>query len=97
VLDVNQHSKGGHQALERGNIRVWAANGAKPEERYVAVFNLGEAPEDVRVGWSELGITGAVLELHDLWTHQSAAFADTIHTALRPHASILYRVTTASK
>ena len=28
VLEVDQHSHGGHQALEHGNIRVWVAESA---------------------------------------------------------------------
>ncbi len=27
VLEVNQHSHGGHQVLDRGNIRAWVADG----------------------------------------------------------------------
>ena len=43
VLAVNQHSHEGHQVLEKGNVRVWEAEGPRPGERFIAVFNLGEA------------------------------------------------------
>src|SRR5947209_12242983 len=46
VLEVNQHSHGGHQALEKGNVRVWLADAAKPGERYIATFNVGENSEE---------------------------------------------------
>jgi alpha-galactosidase len=91
VLDVDQHSRGGHQVLEKANIRVWTAEGRLPGERYVAVFNLGETDEDVNVGWNDLGISGAVKGVRDLWAHRSVS-VDRVHATIRPHASALYRV-----
>jgi len=93
VLEVNQHSSGGHQALERGNIRAWVAEGERQGERYVAVFNLGEAAETAHFAWSEVGITDSVAEARDLWTHKPVESVASIQASLRPHASILYRVT----
>jgi alpha-galactosidase len=93
VLAVNQRSQGGHQALERGNIRVWTADAPKPGDHYLAVFNLGESEQDVRLGWREAGISGRVAAVSDLWARQSLAPADGIHVELRPHASSLYRIT----
>jgi hypothetical protein len=93
VLDVNQHSSGGHQALEKGNLRVWVADGVKPGERYVALFNLGEKTEAENVAWSDIGLSGSVTELQDLWWHKSVGAQTGIHVDLRPHASALYRLT----
>ena len=95
VLEVDQHSSGGHQSLDRGNIRAWVADGAAPGEHYVAVFNLGESDEDVTLLWSEVGISSVLEDVRDLWTHKSLGSPDRIHAHLRPHASILYRVTKA--
>ncbi|HTS09671.1 MAG TPA: glycoside hydrolase family 27 protein, partial [Candidatus Eisenbacteria bacterium] len=92
VLAVNQHSSGGHQALEKGNLRVWVADGAKPGERYVALFNLGEKIESESVAWSDIGLSGRVTELRDLWAHKSVGARSGILVDLRPHASALYRV-----
>jgi alpha-galactosidase len=92
VIDVNQHSHGGRQALERGNIRVWVADAAGPGERYVAAFNLGEKSETVELEWSEIGIADPVSEVHDLWSHATLGPQRRLRTELRPHASVLYRV-----
>ena len=46
---MDQHSRGGHQALERGNIRAWVADGEQGGERYVALFNLGESCEELQI------------------------------------------------
>jgi len=93
VIKVNQQSHGGHQALERGNIRVWVADSPNQGERYVAAFNLGEKSEPVELGWSEIGIAGSVSEVRDLWSHASLAPQSSLRTELRPHASMLYRLT----
>jgi alpha-galactosidase len=92
VLEVNQHSSGGHQAFERGNIRAWVATGAKPGQRYVAVFNLGEAAEDIHLTWHDVEIEAKNASVTDLWTKKPQGSLDGIHAQLRPHASALYRI-----
>jgi len=92
VLQVDQSSHGGHEVLERGNIRAWVADGAKPGERYVAVFNLGEAEENVSLRWPELGIDAQSVQVRDLWQHRALESTDGIHVRLRPHASVLYAI-----
>ena len=95
VLDVDQHSHGGHQAWERGNIRTWVADSERSGECYVAVFNLGEAAERVSITWGHLKIPGTVTAVRDLWSQKPIEAVDAVHASLRPHASALYRVTTA--
>jgi alpha-galactosidase len=92
VLHVNQHSSGGHQALERGDIRVWMADGAKAGERYSAVFNLGEATESVDLAWSDIGISVRRAAVRDLWARKSVGLMNGIRVQLRPHASVLYAI-----
>ena len=92
VLEVNQHSSGGHQVLEKGNIRAWVADGKNSGERYVAVFNLGEAVQSFDLRWEELGITGPVTGVRDSWGHTTVQSVAGLHASLRPHASALYRV-----
>jgi len=94
VLEVNQHSSGGRQVLERGDIRAWVAGGARADERYVAVFNLGESEEAVMLNWRDLGISGDIADVRDLWAHKSYRAALQIKASLGPHASLLYRVGT---
>jgi hypothetical protein len=97
VLEVNQHSHGGHQALDRGNLRVWVADSAKPGEKYVALFNLGETTRDFTVGWSEVGISSHEMDVRDLWTHKSRGSLSGLQVNLRAHASALYKLTTSGK
>ena len=93
VLEVNQHSHGGHQALQRGGLRVWVADSERLGERYVAVFNLGDTAEQASISWGDLGISGSIAGVRDLWTHQPVRDLDAVHATLRPHASVLCRVT----
>ena len=92
VIEVDQHSRGGHEVLVKGNLRVWVADGAKPGERYAAVFNLGESAGPVSLDWREVGIQSPVVQVRDLWAHKMLGEVAGIHASLRPHASLLYRV-----
>jgi len=92
VLAVDQHSSGGHQALDRGNIRVWVANGATPGEHYVAVFNLGESSEEVDLRWGDVGLILKAGKARDLWKHEDLGKTDGVRVPLRAHASALYRI-----
>ena len=92
VLEVDQHSSGGRQVLDRGNVRAWAADGAKTGEHYLAVFNLGDAEEDVDLRWQDVGIAARAAALRDLWQHQTLGSADAVHVRLRAHASVLFGV-----
>ena len=92
VLEVNQHSSGGHQVLERGKIRAWVAQGDKAREKYVAVFNLGDTAEDAEIPWGALGIAAKTAEVRDLWSHKSLGETNRIDTRIAPHASVLYKV-----
>ena len=95
VLAVDQHSSGNHQALDRGNIRAWAAEVPESKDRYVAVFNLGESRENVDLAWSELGISAKTPEVRDLWLRKPLGKQERLRVAVRPHASALYRVSAA--
>jgi hypothetical protein len=92
VLEVNQHSSGGHPVLERGKIRAWVAQGGKSGEKYVAVFNLGDVTETVEVPWGGLGIATRTAEVRDLWSHKSLGEMNRIDARIAPHASVLYKV-----
>jgi len=95
VLEVNQHSRGGHQVLDKGNIRVWVAGGPRRGERYLAIFNLADTAQDVNLPWNDAGVPRSLKDVRDLWTHRSLGALPSAQLSLRPHASVLYRVTTS--
>ena len=94
VLEVDQHSSGGHEVKGQLDIRVWIANSAKPGEYYVAVFNLADYVVGQRLEWLNIGIFGSVRDVQDLWAHTLMNTTKGFEGRLNPHASALYRVTT---
>jgi hypothetical protein len=92
VLDVDQNSSGNQQVLEHGNARVWLADEPDGDNKYAAVFNLGDAIETIHLDWPELGIQAANPAVRDLWRHQNLGRQQHLDITLRPHASALYRV-----
>ena len=97
VLNVNQHSSGGHEVLDTP-YRVWLAHGTAPGEYYVAAFNLEDRGQwrGSTVPWFDLGILNSVTEVRDLWEHKSVDGSGGLKVRLRPHASALYRVKASS-
>jgi hypothetical protein len=92
VLAVDQHSSGNRQWWRRGDLVAWVANAPHSRDRYVALFNTGEAAQPVSVSFAELGLPGAV-RVRDLWSGRDlgkveGAFAPTIPA----HGAGLYRV-----
>lgn len=72
VIAVNQDALGipGRRISREGNREVWV----KPLSgggRAVILFNRGESPEPISVGWEELGYPAALkASIRDLWAHR---------------------------
>lgn len=98
VLAVDQHGRNGSAFAEGGDSVVWTADGAGPDAKYVAVFNVGGgAPIDIRVGWAALKLPAACA-LRDLWERKDLGTIEAGYTfRVAPHASGLYRVAAAAK
>jgi alpha-galactosidase len=92
VLAVDQHSAGNHESFEDGTIRAWSAEVPGSADRYVAVFNLGEDTDNVDMPWSKFGIKASAAEIRDLWAKSSLGKKTGVQVKLRPHASVLYRL-----
>jgi alpha-galactosidase len=90
VLLVDQNSHGGHQTLDRGNIRAWLAEGVKRGEQYLAVFNLGDADENINLQWADLGIQTRPSQVRNMWQRQMLSSTDGVHVRIKPHACVLY-------
>jgi alpha-galactosidase len=92
VLEIDQNSSNNREILERGNLRVWLADAPASQDKYAAVFNLGDAVETIHFDWSELGIELANPAVRDLWQHRNPGRQKNLDLTLRPHAAALYRV-----
>jgi alpha-galactosidase len=92
VLAVDQRSSANHQVFEGGNVRAWIADLPDSTDHYLAVFNLGDDVVNVDLPWSKVGINAFILQVRDLWQRTSFGEKDRLLLTLRPHASVLYRV-----
>ncbi|QDK31928.1 glycoside hydrolase family 27 protein [Sphingomonas sp. IC081] len=91
VLAVNQHSTANRPHFLADNTRVWSARAEGSEDRYLALFNTGEAPLEVAVPLRELGLSRATVR--DLWQGADLGVSEgRVRVNLRPHASALYRL-----
>jgi alpha-galactosidase len=95
VLAIDQHSIHNHQSLEQGNIRAWVADIPGSNDHYIAVFNLGDKSEYLNLPWNKLGVNASSDDVRDLWMKSSLGKKNGVQVELRPHASVLYRVSTA--
>ncbi len=92
VLAVNQHSDNGHEVCREGTTIAWTADAPGGAAKYAGIFNTGDTQTTVDLPWSKLGIAYAKPALRDLWTHTDAGRTESVHITLRPHASVLWKV-----
>jgi hypothetical protein len=92
VLEVDQGSRNGREVLRTPETSVWLADGAHQGEFYLAVFNTGATTETIQYPWKDLNLSGSRYMLRDLWGRHDLGAAASLKIALRPHASVLYRL-----
>ena len=92
VIAVDQHSRENRELSRNGSVVVWTAVPETGGGWYVAVFNLGDAAQDVKYGWKDLGLPEGRHGVRDLWARKELGTATALTTSLAPHAAMLYRV-----
>lgn len=91
VLTVNQSGHAPAQLARDSKHAIWASH-APDGGRYVALFNLSEEAQTLRVPLGDLGIEQA--HLRDLWEHRDLGAAQGEVAALvPPHGAALFQVT----
>jgi hypothetical protein len=95
VLAVDQQGRNGYPFWQSGSQVAWTADGTEPNERFLAVFNAGERPANIRVDWGALKLPESCV-LRDLWQRKDLGTIQTGYVfRLLPHASGLYRLSSA--
>ena len=92
VIAVNQHSRDNHLAISTDKTVVWTARPETGDGYYIAVFNISDAEQTLQYDWKDLGLPGGSYRLRDLWTSSNRPNVGSLEVTLRPHASVLYRV-----
>ena len=93
VINVNQHSDNGREVYRDTNIIAWTADDPKSGGKYIGLFNVSDAEQQVEMPWSKVGVSWSNPTLRDLWQHKDGGRAASIKVSLRPHASVLYALT----
>jgi hypothetical protein len=92
VLAVDRHGSHGGAFAEGGDSIVWTADAPNANEKYVAVFDVGEAPIEIRVDWAALKLPQRCV-LRDMWERQDiGTISGGYNFRVGPHASGLYKV-----
>jgi alpha-galactosidase len=92
VIAVDQRSSGGHAVVNDGNKAIWVAKPDSGGRAYVALFNLDDKPQTIEYPLQALGLNGTSFQVRDLWERRDIGTLDRLRAALRPHASVLYRL-----
>lgn len=92
VIAVNQGGVSAAPLNASAEHAVWVATG--PDGSYaVGLFNRGASTATITVPWSSLGFSGSA-SVRDLWRRtEVGSFSGAFSAELRPHASMLVRVT----
>lgn len=90
VIAVDQHSRDNHAVINTDQTSVWLARPERGNDYYLAVFNLGDAPQTLAYSWTALGLKGSTYQVRDVWERKNLGRAASVSVALAPHASVLY-------
>jgi hypothetical protein len=93
VLKVNQHSENGRESYRDGDTIAWTADIPGSTSKYVTVSNIGETESAVHLPWKSVGINAKKVSVRDLWMHKDLGNSDALALSLRPHASVLLKIT----
>ncbi len=98
VLTVNQKATASRELFTRGNQVAWTSEIAGKPERYLAVFNIGDAgDEEIEIRWTDLGLA-ANCAVRDLWAHKDlGAVRDGRSFRVAPHAAAFFKLTPKGK
>jgi hypothetical protein len=93
VLQVNQASLNNRQLFRDGDKVAWVADVPDSDDRYLALFNLGDDGEKlITVKFEDLGIKKQA-SLRDLWKQENmGSFENEFTIEIEAHGSGLYRV-----
>jgi alpha-galactosidase len=91
VIEMDQHSVESGQAEQNGDMVVWTSkSSAGIPKKYLAVFNLGDAPLHIDRAYAEYGfVDRAQYKVRDLWQRKELGLQSALTVDLPPHGSIV--------
>ena len=95
IIAVDQHSRDGRQLYRTDRHIAWTARDTRSHDSYVALFNLGEAADEVSVDLAAAG-AGSAANVTDLWEGTPLGHHRTHFSARLPaHGAGLFRLARA--
>jgi hypothetical protein len=90
VIEVDQHSMGGHLQGQDGDVVAWVAVSKDRDKNYLALFNLGDTPAHVERTFAECGFTDrAEYKVRDLWMRKELGALNAVTVELPAHGSVM--------
>jgi len=92
ILETNQNSRENRELFHRENRIAWTAISQDSEDRYLALFNLGEKPESFSVEFKDLELR-EIRQMKDLWKGEIIEpTEDGIETTVQAHGVAFYQI-----
>jgi alpha-galactosidase len=92
-LAASREGSGPRQLYQDGGKMVWASrSNSDARSWYVALFNTGEAAQEVAVDFAQLGVRGKVA-VRDCWKQADAGVFDRRYSRMiPPHGAVLVKI-----
>ncbi len=91
ILEMDQSSTNSNQNNAQADLVTWTSQSVKGDKRYLAVFNLSDAPMHIDKTLAEFGyIDRAQYKVRDLWQRRELGLLNSFQVDLPPHGSVVY-------
>jgi len=92
AMAVNQFSANNRELFRRSDHIAWIADVPESDDKYLALFNAGDANAEVSTSFQEMGLNGATCKVRDLWAKQDlGSFKQSFSMKINAHGAGLYR------
>jgi len=92
VIAVNQQGENPRQLYQKDGKAIWYSHAQGSKDMYVALFNLGEQPQDIDFTFASIGMIGKIT-IRDLWKKQDVGiFKQSYHQQVNKHGAVLLKL-----
>lgn len=92
VLEVNQHGRNGKELFNSDEKVVWIADSQLRDEKYLALFNLSDTPQEISVIYKNAGLRSKY-RVRDLWERKDLGIVkEKITVIVPPHGTRFYKL-----
>ena len=92
VIEVNQTGSNQKQLWHKDKMVAWVSDAADGKSKYLAIFNLADQPQKIKVNWEEINMTGS-RNVKDLWEGKLLGkMKNGITKTVNPHGAQLFKI-----